>query len=49
MHEKVIGQDEAVSLICQCLGRARVEMRSKNKTIANFLFFGSNGCVEKLS
>ena len=43
MHEKVIGQDEAVSLIANALRRARVEMRSKNKPIANFLFLGPTG------
>lgn len=43
MHEKVIGQEEAVSLIANALRRARVEMRSKNKPIANFLFLGPTG------
>ena len=43
MHERMIGQDEAVSLVANALRRARVEIRSKNRPIANFLFLGPTG------
>lgn len=43
MHERIIGQDEAVSLVANALRRARVEIRSQNRPIANFLFLGPTG------
>ena len=43
LHERVIGQDEAVSLVANALRRARAEMRSQNRPIANFLFLGPTG------
>ncbi|OGH88466.1 MAG: hypothetical protein A3J93_04350 [Candidatus Magasanikbacteria bacterium RIFOXYC2_FULL_42_28] len=43
MHERVIGQDEAVGMVASALRRARAEIRSQNKPIANFLFMGPTG------
>ena len=43
MHKSVIGQDEAVELVANALRRARVEIRSQKKPIANFLFLGPTG------
>ncbi len=43
MHERVIGQEQAVTAIASALRRARVELRSKNRPIANFLFLGPTG------
>jgi len=43
MHERLIGQDEAVSIVANALRRARVEIRSDKKPIANFLFLGPTG------
>jgi ATP-dependent Clp protease ATP-binding subunit ClpC len=43
MHEQVIGQDEAVSLVANALRRARAEIRSQKRPIANFLFLGPTG------
>lgn len=43
MHERVIGQEEAVGLIANALRRARVEIRSTGKPIASFLFLGPTG------
>lgn len=43
MHERVIGQEEAVSLVANALRRARVEIRSAKKPIAAFLFLGPTG------
>lgn len=43
MHKRVVGQDEAVVLIANALRRARAEIRSTKKPIANFLFLGPTG------
>ncbi|MBP9695465.1 MAG: ATP-dependent Clp protease ATP-binding subunit [Candidatus Magasanikbacteria bacterium] len=43
MHERVVGQDEAVSLVANALRRARAEIRSTSRPIANFLFLGPTG------
>lgn len=43
MHKRIVGQDEAVKLIANALRRARVEIRSTKKPIANFLFLGPTG------
>lgn len=43
MHERVIGQDEAVRLVASALRRARAEIRSQKKPIASFLFLGPTG------
>ncbi|MDP2631299.1 MAG: ATP-dependent Clp protease ATP-binding subunit [Candidatus Uhrbacteria bacterium] len=43
MHERVIGQEEAVTAVASALRRARVELRAENRPIANFLFLGPTG------
>lgn len=43
MHKQVIGQDEAVKLVANALRRARAEVRSTKRPIANFLFLGPTG------
>ncbi len=43
MHERVIGQDEGVTAVANALRRARAEMRSSKRPIANFLFLGPTG------
>lgn len=43
MHERVVGQAEAVTLVANALRRSRAEIRSKNRPIANFLFLGPTG------
>ncbi len=43
MHEQVVGQDEAVELVANALRRARAEIRSQKRPIANFLFLGPTG------
>jgi len=43
MHKRVIGQSEAVDLVANALRRARAEIRSTTKPIANFLFMGPTG------
>ena len=43
MHKRIIGQDEAVILVSNALRRARAEIRSTKRPIANFLFLGPTG------
>jgi ATP-dependent Clp protease ATP-binding subunit ClpC len=43
MHERMIGQEEAVNMIAASLRRARVELREGKRPIANFLFLGPTG------
>lgn len=43
LHERVIGQGEAVKAVSAALRRARVELRSGKRPIANFLFLGPTG------
>ncbi len=43
MHKRVVGQGEAVSLVANALRRARAEIRSTKRPIANFLFLGPTG------
>ncbi|MBI2436980.1 MAG: ATP-dependent Clp protease ATP-binding subunit [Candidatus Magasanikbacteria bacterium] len=43
MHKRVVGQDLAVELVANALRRARAEIRSQSRPIANFLFLGPTG------
>ena len=43
MHKRVVGQKEAVKLVSNALRRARAEIRSTKRPIANFLFLGPTG------
>jgi ATP-dependent Clp protease ATP-binding subunit ClpC len=43
MHERLIGQDDAVKAVAAALRRARVKLRSEDRPIANFLFLGPTG------
>jgi ATP-dependent Clp protease ATP-binding subunit ClpC len=43
LHQRIIGQDEAVSLVAQALRRARVGLKDQKKPVASFLFLGPTG------
>ncbi|MEM9162236.1 MAG: ATP-dependent Clp protease ATP-binding subunit [Cyanobacteria bacterium P01_F01_bin.4] len=43
LHERVIGQDEAVVAVSRAVRRARVGMRSPNRPIASLIFSGPTG------
>lgn len=43
MHERVIGQDEAVTAVSTALRRARAELRDIKRPIVNLLFLGPTG------
>ena len=43
ISKKVIGQDDAVSMVCKTVKRNRLGLRKKNHTVGNFIFLGSTG------
>jgi ATP-dependent Clp protease ATP-binding subunit ClpC len=43
MHERVVGQEEAVQAIASALRRARTKLRATERPIASFLFLGPTG------
>ncbi len=43
LHEKVIGQDEAVSAIANAIRRSRAGLSDPNRPIGSFLFMGPTG------
>jgi ATP-dependent Clp protease ATP-binding subunit ClpA len=43
LHQRIIGQDEAVSAIASSLRRARSGIESKNRPLGSFLFLGPTG------
>ncbi|HIK37394.1 MAG: ATP-dependent chaperone ClpB [Geminocystis sp.] len=43
LHERVIGQKEAVSIVAAAIRRARAGMKDPNRPIGSFLFLGPTG------
>lgn len=43
LHQRVIGQDEAVKAVSNALRRARAELRDNKRPISNLLFLGPTG------
>lgn len=43
IHERLVDQQEAVSMVATSIRRARAEMRDKKRPIANLLFLGPTG------
>ena len=43
LHQKVVGQDEAVSAISNAMRRSRAGLRNNNRPIGSFLFLGQTG------
>jgi len=43
LHQRVIGQDEAVRAISRAIRRSRVGLKSPNRPIASFIFSGPTG------
>jgi len=43
LHQRVIGQDEAVKAVSRALRRARVGLKNPNRPIASFFFSGPTG------
>ncbi|KAF9615987.1 hypothetical protein IFM89_027926 [Coptis chinensis] len=43
LHQRIIGQDEAVKAISRAIRRARVGLKNPNQPIASFIFSGPTG------
>ncbi|AVH54864.1 MULTISPECIES: ATP-dependent Clp protease ATP-binding subunit [Streptomyces] len=43
MHERIVGQDEAVTAIAQAVRRSRAGMGDPNRPVGSFLFLGPTG------
>lgn len=43
LHQRVIGQDEAVGLVASAIRRARIGLKDPKRPIATFLFLGPTG------
>ncbi|MEO1434131.1 MAG: ATP-dependent chaperone ClpB [Bacteroidota bacterium] len=43
LHERVIGQDEAIEAVADAIRRSRIGFQDKNRPIGSFLFLGSTG------
>ena len=43
LHERVVGQDEAVDLVADAVIRARAGIKDPNRPIGSFLFLGPTG------
>ena len=43
LHERIIGQDEAVSIVAKAIKRSRAGLRSPERPIGAFLFLGPTG------
>ena len=43
LHERIIGQDEAVSVVAKSLRRARIGLAGRNRPIGSFMFVGPSG------
>ena len=43
LHERVIGQDEAVTKVCEAILRSRAGIQNPNRPIGSFMFLGPTG------
>ncbi len=43
LHERVVGQDEAISALCNTVRRSRAGLQDPNRPIGTFLFLGPTG------
>jgi len=43
MHERIVGQDEAVKAVAEAIRRARAGLKDPNRPIGSFLFLGPTG------
>ena len=47
LHQRVIGQEEAVVAISRAIRRARVGLKNPNRPIASFIFSGPTGDLRR--
>ncbi len=48
LHERIVGQDDAVKAVSEAVRRSRVGLKDPNKPIASFLFLGPTGVGKTL-
>lgn len=44
LHERVVGQDEAITKVANAVRRARAGLHDPNRPIGSFIFMGPTGC-----
>lgn len=45
LHQRVVGQDEAVRAVAEAIQRSRAGLNDPNKPIASLIFLGPTGSV----
>ncbi len=48
IHQRVVGQEEAVNALCRAIRRQRVGLKDKNRPIGSFIFLGPTGVGKTL-
>ncbi len=43
LHNRIVGQDEAVSAVAKAIRRGRVGLKDKNRPVGSFIFLGATG------
>jgi ATP-dependent Clp protease ATP-binding subunit ClpC len=43
IHERIVGQDEAIKSVCRAIRRSRAGLKTKNRPIGSFFFLGPTG------
>ncbi len=43
LHQRIVGQDEAIKSVCKAIRRSRAGLKSKNRPIGSFFFLGPTG------
>ena len=43
LHEKIVGQDEAINVVAKAVRRARAGLKDRRRPIGNFIFLGPTG------
>ncbi len=43
LHQRVVGQDDAISVVSRAIRRSRVGLKAKNRPIGSFIFLGPTG------
>ena len=43
IHERIVGQEEAVEAVCRAIRRSRAGLKDPNRPISSFIFLGPSG------
>ncbi len=47
LHERIVGQDEAISVVSNAVRRARAGLQDPNRPIGSFIFLGPPGLARR--